>query len=401
MSAGDMPLTVSWFPTAMPDGPAIGDPERTTWGPFCDVFWWRREGDKDGPNFVPARFGLEDDGRHVRRLKRNLLARTAIALDCETNKATGEVPPPLSVAVQRIQGQSWAAVAYTSHSHTEAAPRFRIVLPLSEEIATDLPVVEVIADNLQLLGVLDRSKLGASSLFYLPSAAPAAVDHHETVVIDGHPVQADWMRECAGNILAQRQAEADRIAAAAHAEAAARRAAKIAAGFDPDDSLIEKIRAHLDLDTVLRAHSYDTTGGQGGTKYRHPNSQSGGYGADIKVLGGVARVFSHNGTDPLHAANLPDWCGGVTAIDAFDVVAILDHVGDRKKALHELAKRLGLAKTAERKAVKRLLFRMIREQATQEEIEAAALAEGERLGLSRAEVCREATWVAGEARNGR
>jgi hypothetical protein len=393
-----LPLVVSWFPTAMPDGPAIGDPEHTTWGAFCGAFWWRREGDKDGPNFVPASFALEPDGRHVRRLKRNLLSRTAIALDCETNKATGEVPPLLAEVVARIKNEAWAAVVYTSHNHTAAAPRYRIVLPLSEEIATDLPAVEVVADYLQLLGVLDRSKIGASSLFYLPSAARGAVEHHETVVIDGHPVCAAWMRECAGSILAQRLAEAGRVAEAAHAEAAARRAAKIAAGFDPDDSLIEKIRAGLDLDTVLRAHSYATTGAQGGTKYRHPNSGSGSYGADIKVLGGVERVFSHNGTDPLHGSNLPAWCGGVTALDVFDVVVILDHGGDRRKALCELANRLGLAKTAERKAIAKLLFSMVKQQATQESIEIAAFAEGERLGLSRAEVCQVATWVAGEAR---
>ena len=53
MSAAGLPLTISWFPTASPTGPAIGDPERMTWGAFCGVFWWRREGEKDGPNFVP------------------------------------------------------------------------------------------------------------------------------------------------------------------------------------------------------------------------------------------------------------------------------------------------------------------------------------------------------------
>ena len=66
--------------------PGAHDLGRTSAG----VFWWRREGEKDGPNFVPPRFTLEPDGRHVRRLKRNLIARTAVALDCETNKKTGE-----------------------------------------------------------------------------------------------------------------------------------------------------------------------------------------------------------------------------------------------------------------------------------------------------------------------
>lgn len=382
-------MVISWFDTAFPTGPALGDPERTTWGDFCGVFWWRREGDKDGPNFVPATFLIEPDGRRVRRLKRNLLARTAIALDCETNKGTGEVPPSFAETERRIKVAEHAAVVYTSHNHTTVAPRYRIVLPLSEEIATDLPAVEVIADQLQLLGVLDRSKLGAASLFYLPSCPYGALDWHQTVVVPGAPIDAAWMRERAGAILAARQAEADRIAAEAHAEAAARREAKIADGFDPDDSLIEKLRSRFDLGGVLLAHGYD----KAGAKYRHPNSSSGSHGADIKNLGGIERVFSHNGTDPLHASNLPAWCGDVTALDVFDVVTILDFGGDRTKALHGLAERFHLTKAVERKAVAKLIFRLIRQRASQAAIEAAAFAEGERVGLSRDEVCRVARWV--------
>ena len=389
--ANDLPLVVSWFPTAMPDGPAIGDPERTTWRAFADVFWWRREGVKDGPNFVLATFALERNARHVRRLKENLLARTAIALDCETNKKTGEVPPSLSEVVARINAHRWAGVVYTSHSHTAAAPRYRIVLPLSEAIETGLPAPEVVADQLELLGVLDRSKIGASSLFYLPSCAPDQSDHHDTQVIDGGPIDAAWMRECGDNLLAQRQAEADRIAEEAHAEAVVRRSAKIAAGFDPDDSLIEKIRAHFDLAGILRAHGYATAG----KKYRHPNSESGSYGADIKVLGGVERVFSHNGTDPLHSSNLPAWCD-VTALDAVDATIILDYSGDRARALRDLSQRFGLNKSEERRQLSRLIFQLIRLEASQEAIEGAALAEGQRLGLSRDEVCRVAMWVASQ-----
>jgi hypothetical protein len=393
----NLPLTISWFDTAAPNGPACGDPECTTWGEFCGVFWWRREGEKDGPNFVGARFMLEPDGRRVRRKQKNLLARTLVALDCEINKETSEAPAPVSEVVGRIQSQSWAAVVYTSHSHTPEAPRYRIVLPLSEQIAIDLPAVEVIAGELELLGVLDHSKVGAWSLFYLPSAPPGQLDIHETVVVEGDPISAEWMRECAGIILAARQAEADRIAAEANVEAAARREAKIAAGFDPDNSLIEKLRSRLDLDDLLRSHGYD----KAGTKYRHPNSSSGCYGADIKVFGGIERVFSHNGTDPLHANNLPFWCGGVTALDAFDAVAILEFGGDRQKALAELAERFNLTKAAERKVLARLLFRMVRQQAPQEEIEAAAFAEGERRGLTRDEVCQVACWVAIQPHNSR
>jgi hypothetical protein len=388
----DLPISVSWFPTAMPTGPALGQAETLTWENFTGVFWHRREGAKDGPNFVPATFTLEPDRLHVRRQKANLLARTAVALDIEVNKVNGEVPPSISDAATLVRHLGLAAVIYSSHSHTPAAPRYRIVLQLPAQIDHQLPAPEVVAERLGLLGVLDHSKIGASSLFYLPSCEYGMEDGHETTVLDGDPLDGTWLIEAAGTLLAARQAKADRVATEAHEAAVGRREAKIAAGFDPDDSLIEKLRAKLDLDAELLAHGYEKSG----TKYRHSNSSSGSYGADIAVLGGIERVFSHNGTDPLHAANLPAWCD-VTAVDAFDVVCILDFGGNRRKALRELAARFNLTKAAEKKALAGLLFRMIREQASQDAIEAAAMAEGNRLGLSRDDVCATAVWVAGQA----
>jgi hypothetical protein len=48
-AADGLLLTVAWFETAMPDGPAYGDPETTTWGNFASIFSGsRREGNKDG-----------------------------------------------------------------------------------------------------------------------------------------------------------------------------------------------------------------------------------------------------------------------------------------------------------------------------------------------------------------
>ena len=393
MSAGThgLRLTVAWFETGMPKGPALGDPETITWHEFASIFEWRREGEKDGCCFVPARFKLEADGRQVRRLGVNVLARTAIALDVETNKKTGEVPPALDTAIRRIEALGLAGFGYNSHSHRRGGDRYRLVLPLDREVAPDLPAVEILAERLGLLGAIDMSKRNPVSLFYLPSR-PCGIDEHETICCRGSPVEAAWLETTGGKLLADRQAEADRIAAAAHAEAAARLEAKIAAGFDPDDSLIEKLRSRFDLDSVLRSHGYD----KAGTKYRHPNSSSGGFGADIKVLGGIERVFTHNGTDPLHAGNLPAWCGSVTALDVFDVVAILDFGGDRTRALRELAERFNLTKAAERKAVAKVIFRLIREQAPQAAIESVAFAEGERQGLSRDEVCNVALWACQE-----
>jgi len=90
----DLPRVISWLPTGKPEGPAIGDPERIAWRNVAQVLsLWRREGEKDGPGFVPARFKSEPDGKDVRRLETNLIARTAVAMDCKTNKESGEVPP--------------------------------------------------------------------------------------------------------------------------------------------------------------------------------------------------------------------------------------------------------------------------------------------------------------------
>ena len=129
--------------------------------------------------------------------------------------------------------------------------------------------MEILAQQLGVEGVIDRSKRGPASLFYLPSAASFDdLDHHEAHVVAGEPYDAARMEKEAGALLAERQAEQDRIAAEAHAAAQARLEARIAAGFDPDDSLIEKLRQRFDLASVLTAHGYDRQG----TKFRHPNS---------------------------------------------------------------------------------------------------------------------------------
>ncbi len=393
----DLALTISWFLTGMPRGPAIGDPERTTWENFCGVVSsYRRENDKkDGVNFIAARFQPEPDGKHVRRLGRNLIARTAIALDIEANKKTGEDPPDFAEAVARVRQSGWAGIAYTSHSHSLFNTRYRLVLPLSEEIDPELPAVELIAGHLLLHGVFDQSKRGASSIFYLPSCPPGLLYLHEVAVIDGAPIDADWVRCVAGEMLAERKAEQDRIAAEARAQAEARRQAKIAAGHAPDDSLIAKIRDRLDLEHLLLSHGYDKRG----DKFRHPNSTSGSYGADIKVFAGIERVYSHNANDPLHRDSLPIWCGGVTALDAVDVAIILDHGSNRSAGLRGLAERCGLTRTREWKAIAALLFRLIRERVPQEKIEAAAYAEGTRQGLTPWEVCEVSRWVAAHYAN--
>jgi hypothetical protein len=315
-------------------------------------------------------------------------------LDIETSKDTGELPPTLDELAKRIKARGWTAALWNSHNHQPPNDiRCRVVLPLSQEIDHRLPAVDVVAAGLGVSDVLDTSKRGAESYFYLPSCPEDAADGHQEIVVPGAPIDAQWLTKRATALLEAREAEKEQQAAEAHAKTEERLQAHLAAGYDLSDSLIEKLRQRLDLDAALRAHGYTVSGG----KYRHPNSQSGSFGADIKTFGGIQRVYSHNAGDPLHRDNLPAWCDGVTALDAVDVVTILEFGGGKERALRELAERFGLVKTAERKAIAGLIFRLIRKQADQEAIEAAALAEGKRLGLSLQEVCRVACWVAAQA----
>ncbi len=394
MSTRDIPLTVSFFDRAIaPKGEAIGILEHTTWRGFVERLSNRREGQKDGPCFAPATFATKPDNIHVGRKKNGALARTMIALDIETSKVTGEIPPPPIEALSRARRMGLTALVYTSHNHRpEKDPRYRVVFPVSEQIACEIPACEIMAEEMGLAGVLDISKVGPASLFYLPSCETAKQNLHYLETVDGEPVDADRIIESGIALQHARKVEQDRLAAQAHKLAAERREAKLSAGIDPDDSLIDKIRAHLDsLEQILLSHQYDKSGG----KFCHPNSTSGQHGASIKNLGGIDRVFSHNATDPLHESNLPAWCD-VTAVDAFDVTAILDFGGNRDKALLGLAEQYGFIKPKENKALAALIFRMIRQRASLAEIKAAAIAEGETLGLSRAEVDRIAQWVASQ-----
>lgn len=384
-------MHMGWFKTlTKSDGPAWGDAEDIDFRDFCDVLQHRREGEKDGCAFIPARFKPQHrTGRmRVRRLKTNLVSRTAIALDVELNKVTGELPPDLSTVAERLRVEGIAAAVYTSHSNSPNDPRYRVVLPLSAEIPPELPAPEVVADRLGLLGVLDHSKVGASSGFYLPSCPPGTEHLHRTIVLDGAPLNAALVVELATRLMQEREADQERIAAEAHAAAAARRAAKFAMGFNPDDSLIEKLRPLHDLEQVLLSHNYDKVG----RKFRHSNSTSGVAGCDIKAFAGIERVFSHNGTDPLHASNLPSWCE-VKAIDVIDAITVLDYGGDRARCLHELAKAAGLDKADERKVLARHLFELHRIGAGPKAIDAVASLEGRDLGLSANEIREVSEWV--------
>jgi hypothetical protein len=391
MRAEDVKMTITWFATAFPKGKALGEPELITWKNFTQVLFYRREGEKDGLAFATASFKPIPGSRLVRRTSKELFTRTAIALDIETNKQSGEIPVAPSEVASRIRTEGLACVIYSSHNHnSETNRRYRIVFALSEEIGVNIRAAIIIAERFGLQGVLDKSKTNAESIFYLPSCPEDHLHLHFLEVVDGDAIDAGWLvhrNETSLPILIDKSSNSR--PGIIQQIVTSRRGTNFSSRKVSDESIITKIRSHLDLETILIGHGYLKSG----QRFKHPKSTSGNFGSNIKCFGGIERFYSCNATDPLHFANLPEWCGKVRAVDAFDVVAILDFGGDRNKAISNLSRHLNLDKADDKKTLARLLFKLIREQAPQTKIEDIVLTQGKLLGFSESDICQIAKWV--------
>ncbi len=75
-----------------------------------------------------ARFGDQRTDKRSLRHDANVLGVTGIEADYDG----GQIP--LDEAVERLEKQGIAAIVYTSPSHTEAAPRWRVLCPLAAEL---------------------------------------------------------------------------------------------------------------------------------------------------------------------------------------------------------------------------------------------------------------------------
>ena len=185
-------------------GPAIGVEKTQTWQSFSDSVSSHvvRE-NKDGPAFSFASF------EGARRKGSALKMRSAIALDVEENKKTGEIPASPVEAGELIKSAGFNALIYTSFNHTSDKPRYRIVLQLdkpikfsnyaSEAKRIDKLIPAMLAEKLGLQGVVDSSKFGADSAFYAPSH-PLGAEGHTIINIDGIPLDADELWQKAKDI---------------------------------------------------------------------------------------------------------------------------------------------------------------------------------------------------------
>jgi len=185
-----------------------GVERRVEWSALVQRCLRHDVGDKDGPALSCATFSGP-------RGNANLVNRTLVALDIEASGATGEIPLDVASMVAALAARRVECVLWTTHSHTLARPRYRLLLPLAEPIAyqpdIDPYIAASVAAELRVSGVADPSKFGAASLFYLPRHAPDAP--HESHYIPGN-VMSNGRLETAALIAAQgvAQSEAERAA---------------------------------------------------------------------------------------------------------------------------------------------------------------------------------------------
>ena len=196
----------------------------------------------------------------------NLAARSGIALDIETSKSTGEVPPPVEEATKRLDRMGIEGVIWTTFSHTVAEPRYRILVPLDRPVLLD--ETHFLLDNwfspalaraLELEGVSDRTKFGAASLFYLPRIA-----HRDA------PFQAQSVE---GRML--KHEHAIRAARVAHDQDMQQQREELVSAFKMDEAVMQVIRAFNDsnpVEALLDRYGYRQRGKRWKSPHQSPNS---------------------------------------------------------------------------------------------------------------------------------
>ncbi len=140
---------------------------------------------KDCGGFVGGR--LKDGKRRAG----SVLCRTLITLDYDHAPALPMAEQPVVLALAR---SGWTALVYTTHSHSEASPRFRVVIPLKVPLPPDRyeEVARAVAAELGTEGI-DSTTYDAERLFFWPSTskgAPFFFDRFDGTALDPAPYLA-------------------------------------------------------------------------------------------------------------------------------------------------------------------------------------------------------------------
>ena len=303
-----------------------GSVARTVWPTFVDRTTTHKEGPKAGKLICGALFSGT-------RAQKNVLTRTCYLLDIEPNKATGEVPPDADQVRAAMALRGWAGVIYSTHSHTQEAPRYRVALPPETAIDINRDPAALAEDGIRALGlaaalglggVVDGTKLSAESMFYLPTHAPDAP--HFGVSVAGRAITADELAQAlvAGKRL---RADDDQYQAAAQEQRPAR-----------TDGVIAAYNASATVAELLERHGYR----------RRPRStvdwrsryQTSEDSFATRVID--ARWVTLSASDIAAGIGRRSASGVAASGDAFDLYCHYEHRGDQRAAMRAAAKALGL-----------------------------------------------------------
>lgn len=288
------------------------------WGRIAQRLALHTVGTKDGSAISVGLFAGT-------RSTENLVARTAIALDVETSKTTGEVPPDPQAVGERLRGRRLAGVIWTTFSHTPDEPRYRVVVPLSQPVLLD--EVNFLIDNwfspalgraLGIEGVCDRTKFGAASLFYLPRVPNDSVARSSIIV--------------PGNVL--QHTDAIRAARVAHDHDMAQQREELVGAFKMDPAVMDTIRAFNEahpVEDMLDRYGYRRRG----KRWKSPHQSTNSVGATEVRRDEGERWLSFSESDAAAGVGQrPRRASQVMAFgDAFSLMRHYEARNDFRKAL--------------------------------------------------------------------
>jgi hypothetical protein len=316
----------------------VGEVDRATviqWDGLVELLTTFKVGNKDGRAWLPA--DIDPGPRKGERVR----AISALVLDVERQDKKdkegnvterGIEPPAPQLMLEELREEGLRAVVHTTHSHTEASPRYRVVIATDRDLEpTELkPLGMLMAARLGLAGQVDRGAIEPARLFYLPRVeSEEALAGAFGEAVDGEPLKVDE--------LLVEAAEKRRLADEARRPPAPKKAAPVVVAGDGDSVISAFNRAH-DIGQILEAHGYAPSGDG---RWLWPGSESGIPG--VRLLAddplGVPVVFSSHSGDPLADGHRHD---------AFGVYTALEHGGDKIAAVKAAAALLGMDRKSAR-----------------------------------------------------
>lgn len=343
-----------------------GDTVKSSFDDFAKGLMKRKIGPKgEAPVFCFATFGTDKTTKRIRRKAAAMQSVTGLTLDIEPKDGDPDGAPTHEELVDNYKAcdlRRRPIIIYTTHRSGPSRRRNRIVLPFQYPVDVPKDPTERriflraeqrlrlrLAKALKISApAIDRSKLNGYCANYMPSSESEEVlPNHRIFVSQGDPDKGLFN---ADKFLKEEIEEARKEEAARkkRQDEAMRAAQKHKAGHaslglhaSGSNGLIGALLPHLPtLGDLLLGHGYAK---EPDGRFLAPGSTSGIAGVVVlKADDGRERIYSHHspGSDPLSAA-----ANDGHALDALDVITILDFGGDGRSALASLAREHGIERS--------------------------------------------------------